>query len=166
MRYTHLRPESIDDHRPLSAIAANEMVPVRRGSADATTIRLIALLTMTASSGPNRNIPMRRGNRNSAPPSPIRPPSAPIPYRRKRHRCRPYARQLAVLSPSCTHRFFGEDTKPATVYIMRLISAYAPLVRRTIVTALLPRLRQNQPCPPSARAVSTPLSPETLRSAL
>ena len=43
-----------------------------------TTIRLMALLRITASSAAKRNAPMSNGNLNSAPPSPMRPPSAPM----------------------------------------------------------------------------------------
>ncbi|KFC64885.1 hypothetical protein FG93_05175 [Bosea sp. LC85] len=53
-------------------------VPARKGRADATTTRLIALLRMTASSAPNRNAPISKGRRNSAPPSPISPPNVPM----------------------------------------------------------------------------------------
>lgn len=38
----------------------------------------MALLRMTASRAAKLNNPIRRGNRNSAPPRPINPPSAPI----------------------------------------------------------------------------------------
>jgi hypothetical protein len=50
----------------------------RNGKAEATTTRLIALLRITACSATNRNAPIRSGYRNSAPPKPISPPSAPI----------------------------------------------------------------------------------------
>src|SRR5271166_6955875 len=53
-------------------------VPARNGSADATTIKLMDLLRMTASSATNRKALISSGNRNSAPPNPINPPSAPI----------------------------------------------------------------------------------------
>jgi hypothetical protein len=61
-----------------AATADHGTVPVRNGSAEPTTIRLMALLRITASSGENINIPIRSGSRNSAPPSPIRPPNIPI----------------------------------------------------------------------------------------
>ena len=50
----------------------------RDGSAEATTTRLIALLRITAGRAANRNALIRTGSRNSEPPSPIRPPSAPM----------------------------------------------------------------------------------------
>jgi hypothetical protein len=50
----------------------------RAGSAVSTTIRLIALFTITAWSAMNPNTPINNGSRNSAPPSPIIPPSTPI----------------------------------------------------------------------------------------
>src|ERR1700681_2003821 len=43
-----------------------------------TTIRLIALLRMTACNAMKPNSPISSGNRNSAPPSPIIPPSTPM----------------------------------------------------------------------------------------
>ena len=54
-------------------------VQVRKGRADATTTKLIALLMITASSAPNRNMLIKKGNRNSAPPRPINPASVPMP---------------------------------------------------------------------------------------
>src|SRR5277367_5697878 len=61
-----------------AATLANGTADARKGSAEATTTRLIALLRITACSAANRNAPISSGNRNSAPPSPINPPSAPI----------------------------------------------------------------------------------------
>ena len=53
-------------------------VDARNGKADATTMRLMALLRITACKAANRKPPISSGNRNSAPPSPISPPSAPM----------------------------------------------------------------------------------------
>ena len=53
-------------------------VDARNGKADATTTRLMALLRITACKAANRKTPISSGNRNSAPPSPISPPSAPM----------------------------------------------------------------------------------------
>lgn len=53
-------------------------VPARNGSAVATTTRLMALFRITASSAAKLNHPIRTGSRNSAPPSPMRPPKVPI----------------------------------------------------------------------------------------
>src|SRR6516164_3991050 len=61
-----------------AATLAKGTVAARNGRAEATTTRLIALLRITASSAANRNAPISSGNRNSAPPKPIRPPSAPM----------------------------------------------------------------------------------------
>jgi hypothetical protein len=44
----------------------------------ATTIKLIALFKITASRARNLNGPSSSGRRNSAPPSPISPPRAPM----------------------------------------------------------------------------------------
>ena len=60
------------------ATSANGTTPARNGSALATTTRLIALFRITASSAGKENNPTRSGRRNSAPPSPIRPPSMPM----------------------------------------------------------------------------------------
>ena len=60
------------------ANSENGTVPARNGKADVTTTRLIALLRMTASRAAKRNAPISNGKRNSAPPSPINPPSAPM----------------------------------------------------------------------------------------
>ena len=51
---------------------------IRKGKAVATTTRLMALLRMTASNATNLKTPISSGSRNSAPPSPISPPSAPM----------------------------------------------------------------------------------------
>src|SRR5271170_7411161 len=61
-----------------AATLAKGTADARKGNAEATTTRLIALLRITACSAANRNAPISSGNRNSAPPSPINPPSAPI----------------------------------------------------------------------------------------
>lgn len=61
-----------------AAMSPKDTVRARKGRAVATTTRLIALLSITASSAAKRNAPIRSGRRNSAPPSPIRPPSAPM----------------------------------------------------------------------------------------
>src|SRR5262249_51132363 len=61
-----------------TAILAKGTAAARNGRAEATTTRLIALLRITACSAVNRNAPISSGNRNSAPPKPIRPPSAPM----------------------------------------------------------------------------------------
>jgi hypothetical protein len=49
----------------------------RAGIAVTTTIRLIALFRITAAKAANPKIPISSGSRNSAPPSPIIPPSSP-----------------------------------------------------------------------------------------
>lgn len=46
--------------------------------AEMTTIKLIILFKITASSGGNLNKPINTGSLNSAPPKPIRPPRVPI----------------------------------------------------------------------------------------
>src|SRR5699024_7808879 len=51
---------------------------VRNIKATATTVRLIALLKITASSVGILKLPISTGRRNSAPPRPIKPPKAPI----------------------------------------------------------------------------------------
>ena len=51
---------------------------MRKISAAATTTRLMALLKITASNVGSEKTPTRTGNLNSAPPSPIKPPNAPI----------------------------------------------------------------------------------------
>lgn len=51
---------------------------VRNIKATVTTVRLIALLNITASRVGILKLPIRTGRRNSAPPRPIKPPKAPI----------------------------------------------------------------------------------------
>ena len=61
-----------------AATDANGTAAARNGRAEATTIKLMALLRITAWRAGNRNAPISSGKRNSAPPRPIRPPSAPM----------------------------------------------------------------------------------------
>ena len=61
-----------------AATLAKGTVAARKGKAEATPTRLIALFRITACSAANRNAPINSGNRNSAPPKPIRPPSSPM----------------------------------------------------------------------------------------
>jgi hypothetical protein len=56
---------------------AKGMTVVRKGSDEATTTRLIALLRITAWSAPKPNTLISNGSRNSAPPRPMRPPKIP-----------------------------------------------------------------------------------------
>lgn len=61
-----------------AAMRLKGTVAVRNGKADATTIRLMALFRMTASRAAKWKAPISNGKRNSAPPNPIKPLSAPI----------------------------------------------------------------------------------------
>ena len=61
-----------------AAMTEKGTVAARNGNADVTTTRLMALLRITACKAANRKTPISSGNRNSAPPRPIRPPRAPI----------------------------------------------------------------------------------------
>ena len=70
--------QQVGDDRPMCGKCRKRHSAARNGRADATVTRLIALLRMTACRAPKRNAPIRSGNRNSAPPKPIRPPSAPM----------------------------------------------------------------------------------------
>ena len=69
--------KEIENDSPMCPDRMKGTVAARNGNAVATTTRLIALLTMTASSAAKRNAPINSGRRNSAPPSPMRPPRAP-----------------------------------------------------------------------------------------
>ena len=53
-----------------TATDANGTELARNGKAEPTTIKLMALLRITARRAGNRNVPIRSGKRNSAPPRP------------------------------------------------------------------------------------------------
>ena len=100
------------------ALIAVASIVVRNTSAAATTMRLIALFRMTASSGRNRKTPSSTGSRNSAPPKPTRPPSAPMlaPQPRAATKRRVYivppSRDSAAMQPLAVFRRY-HDPCPA-----------------------------------------------------